>query len=110
MAEERRVGVHPGETLAEVREKSHACPSIWSKIQKVKAVGVHAIIEEVREGRTEPAGEVVDKERVPIWGGLGAIGGDDARGWMPRRLSPRLHPHRGLKASRSSNSLTVKRK
>ena len=84
--------MHPGKTLAEVREKSHARHDIWRKIQKVKAVGVHDVVEEVGEGRTEPAGEVVDKERVPIWGGLGAVGGDDARGWMPRRLSPRIHP------------------
>ena len=50
MAEERRVGMHPGETLAEVRKKSHACHDIWSKIQKVEAVGVHDVIEEIREG------------------------------------------------------------
>ena len=92
MVEERRVGMHPGETLAEVREKSHARHDIWSKIQKVEAVGVHEVTEEIREGGTEPAGEVVDKERVPIWGGLGAVGGDDARGWMPRRLSPVFTP------------------
>ena len=32
VAEERRVGMHPGETLAEVRKKSHARHGIWSKV------------------------------------------------------------------------------
>ena len=62
----------------------------------VEAIGVHDIIEEIGEGGTEPAGEVVDKERVLIWGGLGAVGGDDTRGWQPRRISPCLHPPQGF--------------
>ena len=98
MAEECHVGMHPGEALAEVREKSHARHSIRSKIQKVEAVGVHDVIEEIGERGTEPAGEVVNKEWIPIWGGLSAIGGDDVCGWMPRRLSPRLAPPQGLEA------------
>ena len=96
MAEERRVGVHPGEALAEMREKGHARHRIRGKIQEAEAKGMHDVAEEIGEGRTKTAGEIVDKERVPIWGGLGAVGGDDARGWMPRWLSPRLHPPQGL--------------
>ena len=42
--------------------------------------------------------KVINEERVPIRGGLGAIGGDDTRGWMPRRLSPRLAPPQGPEA------------
>ena len=94
MAEERRVGMHPGETLAEVRKKSHARHDIWSKIQKVEAVGVHDVAEEIGEGRTKPAGKIVDKEGVPIWGSLGAVGGDDERGWMPE-FSPLSSPPTG---------------
>ena len=47
MAEERCVGMHPGKTLAEVRKESHARHDIWSKIQKVEAIGVHDVIEEI---------------------------------------------------------------
>ena len=54
VAEERRVGMHPGEALAEVRKKSHARHGIWSKIQKMEAVGVHDVIEEIREGGQRP--------------------------------------------------------
>ena len=54
MAEERRVGMHPGETLAEVCKKSHARHDIWSKIQKVEAVGGHDVAEEIREGGQKP--------------------------------------------------------
>ena len=50
MAEERRIRMHPGETLAEVRKKSHARHGIWIKIQKVEVVGVHDVAEEIREG------------------------------------------------------------
>ena len=50
------------------------------------------------EKGAEAAREVIDEEWIPIWGGLGAIGGDDARGWMPRRHSPRLAPPQGLEA------------
>ena len=110
MAEERRVGVHPGEALAEVREKGHARHRIRSKIQEAEAKGVHDVAEEIGEGRTEPAGKIIDKEGVPIWGSLGAVGGDDARGWMPRILPPVFTPHRGLKESRSSNTSTVEGK
>ena len=54
MAEERRVGMHPGETLAEVRKESQARHGIQSKIQKVEAVGVHEVVEEIREGGQRP--------------------------------------------------------
>ena len=110
MAEERSVGVHPGEALAEMREKGDACHRIRSKIQEAEAKSVHDVAEEIGEGGTEPARNVINKEGAPIWGSLGAVGGDDVRGWMPRRLSPCLHPHRGLKASRSSNTSTVEGK
>ena len=78
--------MHPGETLAEVRKKSHARHGIWSKIEKVEAVGVHDVIEEIGERGAEPAGKVINKEGVLIRAGLGETGGDDARGRMPRRL------------------------
>ena len=93
VAEDRHVGVHPGEALAEVCEESHARHDIRSEIQKAESIGVHDVLEEIREGGTEPAGEVVDKEGVPIWGGLD-VGRDEARGWMPRLLSSCLHPPR----------------
>ena len=96
VAEKRRVGVHPGETFAEVREKGHARHSIRGEIQKAEAKGMHDVAEEIRKGRTKPAGEIVDKERVPIRGSLGAVGGDDACGRVARLLSPRLHPPQGL--------------
>ena len=92
MAEERRVGVHPGEALAEMREKGHARHHIRSKIQEAEAKGMHDVAEEIGEGRTEPAGKIIDKEGVPIWGSLGAVGRDDARGWMPRILPPSSLP------------------
>ena len=88
MAEERRVGVHPGEALAEMREKGHARHRIRSKIQEAEAKGMHDVAEEIGEGRTEHAGKIIDKEGVPIWGSLGAVGGDDTRGWMPRIPPP----------------------
>ena len=47
MAEERRAGKHPNEALAEVGEERHARDGVWSEIQKVKAVGVHDVIEEI---------------------------------------------------------------
>ena len=92
MAEERRVGVHPGEALTEVRKEGHARHNIWGKIQEAEAKGVHDVAEEIGEGRTKPAGKIVNKEGVPIWGSLGAVGGDDARGWMPRILPPSSLP------------------
>ena len=83
MAKERHVGVHPSEAFAEVREEGHARHCIQGKIQEAEAKGVHDVAEEIREWRTKPAGKIVNKEGVPIWGSLGAVGGDDARGWMP---------------------------
>ena len=110
MAEERRVGVHPGEALAEMREKGHACHRIRSKIQEAEAKCMHDVAEEIGEGRTEPAGKIIDKEGVPIWGSIGTVGADDTRGWMPRILPPVFTPHRGLKEPRSSNTSTVEGK
>ena len=110
MAKERRVGVHPGKALTEVREKGHARHRIRSKIQEAEAKGMHDVAEEIGEGRTEPAGKIIDKEGVPIWGSLGTVGWDDERGWMPRILPPVFTPHRGLKESRSSNASTVEGK
>ena len=110
MAEERRVGVHPGETLAEVCEKGHARHRIRGKIQEAEAKGVHDVAEEIGEGRTKPARKIVNKEGVPIWGSLGAVGGDDTRGRMPRIPPPVFTPHKGLKESRSSSTSTVEGK
>ena len=92
MAEERRVAVHPGKAFAEMREKGHARHNIWSKIQEVEAIGVHDVVKEIGKRGAEAAGKVVEEEWVPIRGGLGAIGVDDARSRMPRRLSPHLAP------------------
>src|SRR4051812_35573448 len=61
MAKERRVGMHPGEALAEMREKGHARHRIRSKIQEVETKGMHDVAEEIKEGRTEPAGKIIDK-------------------------------------------------
>ena len=113
MAEKRRAGMHSGKALAEMGEKGHARHIIWGKIQEAEAKGMHDVAEEIGEGRTEPAGKIIDKEGVPIWGSLGAVGGDDARGWMPRILPPLppvFTPHRVLKESRSSNTSTVEGK
>ena len=72
---------------------------------------MHDVAKEIGEGRTEPAGKIIDEEGVPIWGSLGAVGGDDARGWMPRIPPPPVFtPHRGLKESRSSNTPTIEGK
>ena len=88
MAEEHRAGVHPDEALAEMGKEGHAHHDIWSEIQEAEAIGVHDVLEEIREGGIEPAREIVDEEGIPIWAGLGEIGGDDARGRVPRRLPP----------------------
>ena len=47
MAEERRVGPHPGEAFAKMRKESHARHRIRSKIQQAKAEGVHNVAEEI---------------------------------------------------------------
>ena len=109
MAEERHAGVHPDEALAEMGKEGHARHGIWSEIQEVEAIGVHDVLEEIGEGGTEPAGEVVDEEGVPIWSGLGA-GRDDARGWIPIVPPPVFTPHRALKNSRSLDTSTVEGK
>ena len=62
MAEECRVGVHSGETLAEVCEKGHTRHRIWGKIQEAEAKGLHDVTKEIGEGRTKPAGKIVDKK------------------------------------------------
>ena len=50
MAEEHRVGEHPGKALTEVGKKSHARHGIWGKIHEVEAEGMHDVIEEIGEG------------------------------------------------------------
>ena len=92
MAEEHRVGKNSGEALIEVGEQSHARHDVWSKIQKMEAKCVHDIVEEIGERGAKAARKIIEEERVPIRGGLGAIGGDDTRGWMPRRLPPSCTP------------------
>ena len=47
MAEESRVGVHPGEALTEMREKGHARHRILREVQEMEAVGVHDVFEEI---------------------------------------------------------------
>src|SRR3954469_13033573 len=47
MAEERRVGLHPGKALAEMRKERHARHRIRSKIQEAKTEGVHNVAEEI---------------------------------------------------------------
>ena len=96
MAEERRVGMHPGEALAEMGKKSHARHGIQSEIQKVEAVCVHDVIEEIGERGADAAGKVINEEWVPIRAGLGEIRRDDLAG-CPVVSPAILHPHRGLK-------------
>ena len=69
-------------------EEGHARHGIRRKIQKVEAIGVHDVVEEVRERGAEPAREEINEEGVPIWAVLGKISRDDARGRMPCRLPP----------------------
>ena len=93
MAEERSVGMHPGKALAEVCEKGHARHDIRSEIQKVEAVGVHDVIEEIGERGAEPAGKVINEEGVPI-----RPASVKPAGMMRVAGCPFvLHPHRGLK-------------
>ena len=54
MAEERRVGVHPGEAFAEVHEKGHARHSNWGKIQEAEAKGMHDVAEKSEKGGQSP--------------------------------------------------------
>ena len=49
MAEERRVGLHPGKAFTNMREKSHARHRIRSKIQEAETEGVHYTAEEIGE-------------------------------------------------------------
>ena len=66
VAEKRYAEVHPGEALTEMCEQGHACPDIRCKIQNMEAIDVHDVVEEVGERGVEPAGEVIDKERIFI--------------------------------------------
>ena len=100
MAEERRAREHPGKALAEVGKESHACHGIRREIQKMEAVSVHDVVEEVRERGAEPAREVIDEEGVPIWAVLGKIGGDDTCGRVPVVYLP----HSGKKFLRWTTS------
>ena len=54
VAEERRAGKHSGEALAEVGKEGHARHDIRCKVEEVKAVGVHDVVEEVRERGQSP--------------------------------------------------------
>ena len=47
------------------------------------------------------AREEIDEEGVLIWAVLGKIGGDDARGRVPRRLPPPLRQEEVLEVDRS---------
>ena len=99
----------PDEALAEMCEEDHTRHGIRREIQEAEAVGVHDILDEIREGGTEPAGEIVDEEGVPMWERPGA-GKDDVRGWMPRLLSPIFTPHRSLNIYRSLGTPTIEGK
>ena len=88
MAEERRAWVHSGEALAKMGKQGHARHGVRRKVQKVEAVGVHDVVEEVGERGAEPAGEVIDQERISTCPGLGKASRDDFCGRMPRHLSP----------------------
>ena len=54
MAEERRVGLHPGKAFAKMHEESHARHRIRSKIQEAKAEGAHNVAEEIGERGHNP--------------------------------------------------------
>ena len=55
---------------------------------------------EKSERGAEPAGEIVDEERVPIWTGLGEGGRDDACGRVPQHLPPPQGPEHVLEGER----------
>ena len=93
MAEECRAGKHSGKALTEVGKEGHARHGIRREIKKVEAVGVHEIIEKIGERGAEPAGEVVNEERIPIQAGLSKIGGVMCMAGCPVVFTP----HRGLK-------------
>ena len=67
MAEERRAREHSGKALAEMGKEGHARHGVRRKVEEMEAVGVHDVVEEIRERGAEPAGEVIDEEGVPIW-------------------------------------------
>ena len=54
MPEERHDGVHSSEALAEMGEEGHARHGIQRKVQKMEAVGVHDIVEEIKDGGQSP--------------------------------------------------------
>ena len=66
MAEERRAGKHSGEALTEMGEEGHARHGIRRKIQKMEAVGVHDVVEDIRERGAEPAREEVDRRGADL--------------------------------------------
>ena len=47
MAEERCARVHSGEALTKMGKEGHAHRSIRREIQKVEALGVHDVVEEI---------------------------------------------------------------
>ena len=49
VAEEHRVGDHPGEILTEVGKDSHTRHGVRHEIQKMEAEGIHDVKEEIRE-------------------------------------------------------------
>ena len=86
MAEKRRVGVHPGEAYIQVHEGSHARHDIWSEIQKVEAVGVHNVVEEIGEGGNQTRPQGIGK----TWD-LGCCPCSWRSGTRARQLSSRTH-------------------
>ena len=93
MAEECRAREHSSEALIEMGEEGHVRHGIRRKIQKMGAVGVHDVVEEVRKRRAEPAREVVDEEGVPVWDGLAKSAGP----MCVARCPVVALPHRGKK-------------
>ena len=93
MAEERRAGEHSGEALAEMGEEGHARHGIRREIQEIEVVGVHDVVEEVRERGAEPAREEIDEKGVPIWAGLVKSAGTTRVAGCPVVFLP----HRGWK-------------
>ena len=62
VAEERRAGEHPGKAPAEVGKESQARQGVRREIQKIEAVGVHDIVEEVRERGQSPQEKKLTKK------------------------------------------------
>lgn len=93
VAEERRAREHPGEALAEVGKESQARHGIRRKIQDMEAVGVHDVVEEVRERGQSPQEKKLTKKGYRFWPSLAKSAGTTHVAGCPVVFLP----HRGKK-------------